>query len=493
MEINLGNKLSNRDAQLSKFAQLIGSFIDRNNLGPKYLYLPTNDAFDYFLEFYNLTFDNFKSSSPNLTFFLRNHMASKEFSLFYPSYNFICFGITDGEIASIPILNRYTIDHFGLTIQVYVIDGVLMTLSYKDQLEAWLANRPVYGPRLPSSVAEAEAEGLRLIVLKARGDLRRTDDSWWSDEKLINKQVIDSELTSLYNVLRDYDDVKIRPYGDVDAEYHLDVLEMVRETLTKYRDLMQDRKLCHNKLDWVMGDAIDEVPSEEYIRLSNGACWHVGSLMDFMRANLGFNSARNLKDYPTETLFGKFNMTEDLERLLNHPMAVEENFREWYENRNLEQITSKISKRTMDELKAALELLISDGEAFDNALREDLRPEVKQALVRAKGVIANAQPYTAEIISFIDKIFKTPAVARLNIYLNNISKEEREALLNFRPDLIGILTRCEQGAACTWYTADIIRDTYNDLATVMKIPKLYPEVVEFEHVTPAVVDVRALM
>ena len=95
------------------------------------------------------------------------------------------------------------------------------------------------------------------------------------------------------------------------------------------------------------------------------------------------------------------------------------------------------------------------------------------------------------IVSKIDEVFKTNATARLLQYLQeDISKAELDAIGAFRPKLLRFMNTCSQGRSCVWFTGDVIRDTYNDIARVKHIPILVlNNGLPFEHVSPPIIDI----
>lgn len=84
-------------------------------------------------------------------------------------------------------------------------------------------------------------------------------------------------------------------------------------------------KRCRNIHDPLDGTPLSDVPSNEHIRLSNGICWKIKSLIEYVISTKGMNTASGLKNYGSATIW---ETDEDFNRILSHPVAREMNLAE---------------------------------------------------------------------------------------------------------------------------------------------------------------------
>lgn len=126
----------------------------------------------------------------------------------------------------------------------------------------------------------------------------------------------------------------------------------------------------------------DYVPDEEFIRLKNGLCWNIDSLLDFIIAQKGENTIikqetgrpwPGFEAYPgVESIWTD---EDDLERILSHPMAISYDFRrEFYAlyGEDLRREAAIVSNGTLKLMERVARLLASEGPIFEEELDHQL-------------------------------------------------------------------------------------------------------------------------
>lgn len=486
------------------------------------VYLPVNDAVEALLEMLNdkrkrygkvkalITVKMFQSFS-QFHSIIRNHVevpynGLSAFAFASSSYRVFSIGDENGveTVDGIEVLSKVPNKNW------YAIGGLLMTdQQYKD------------------------------LVYWAKEGISKKDGEFWSEEQIRNEISatsinIGTDVKVIQDLLYNYPQKRWRDFAEVEfgfynslreflskieiyvfnqgllaqykkpsGTYHEwnskanleEILDMVMIQAKKLLVNLEKYKICYNEKEWIDGENIADIPFEEYIRLSNGACWAVENLIDHFQNVKGFNRPPNVEGYPTRTLFNKWEPDVDKEHLFNHPIAKERGLREWYEKRKelLQEYVKIISDRTMNTLKELLEVLASRGPAFVKALRTELQaqkemPGALEALRKADGVISDTGRYKELITSTVNEILKSQASYNLVKYVNSLPKKEYNALNEFEPNLVPILTGCSEGRACVWYTADIVRNAYNDIAEVKGVEKIFTGKSKFDHVTPTKIE-----
>ena len=145
------------------------------------------------------------------------------------------------------------------------------------------------------------------------------------------------------------------------------------ELIEIYRIKKRLGRRCRNDADFIYFTPIDEIPDTNYIRLSNGNCWDVESLLEYIRSKNGENDASDLRTYGFPRIW---ETQADLDRIRNHPMSRELKFKEWYDNRGLTVLAQNITQTTMDMLYQTSQILVSRGPTFVQEARLILGPEL---------------------------------------------------------------------------------------------------------------------
>lgn len=498
------------DLDVSIFVSSLRAIIDslKMRASTKVL-LPVNEAIDALLESVNeerklerrkaLTLDELRRSTVWYEI-VRNHVQLLNTGLdafAFVGKNYICFALD--EINGVETVDGISISQ---TIGQYQkLDGILVTNLQMDELVDDIKQRRIRVISEEEAVTMIDATDINIGT-----DMKVLMDLLYNHSKPQWRDMAEVEF-QFYNSLRGFvgETLKLR----VNALYRQraidkyfenplmfkenlgEVLRMAEELTDKLMRNLEKYKICYNENEWIdIFEPIADLPFDQYIRLSNGACWDIVNLITHFKENKGFNRAPNVKGYPTETLFNRWSPDVDREHLFNHPVAKEDRLREWYAKRteDLREYSKIISEETMRTLKSLLEIMTSKGPAFVKALREELPPKALEALRKAKGVISETEEYKEEILTIIEKVLKSQASYRLVEYLRKLPKQEFDAINDFEPSLMQILTQCSEGQACVWYTADIVRNTYNDIAEIKGIPKIFPDIKKFNHVAPIAIE-----
>lgn len=370
----------------------------------------------------------------------------------------------------------------------HYIGGLLMTPVQVSLIQQAMRTGNIQQAILPPEEIKTELEGLSLTIgtdAKILADLMRKSNprpGW-------NREI--ETFEDRYSDLRSYitNVIAIRLVQDTRVNFD-ETIQYLRNVASNIIKDMEKNKVCINNQDWIDLEDIADIPFDEYIRLSNGACWAVENLIEYFKRANGFNKAPT-PSYPTKTLFNRFAPEIDMEHFFNHPIAQAQNLREWYRERNerLGRSSNVISDATMQTLKNSLERMVSRGPAFVQALSEYLTPDMIEALRASGGSIERTGRYAKKIKETIDDKIKVEAVAGFLQYLEQISAEERNALEQFEPQIFTMVRSCAEGRACVWYTADIFRNLYNSIAEIKNIPKIFSGKAMFDHVTPAIIEV----
>jgi len=473
------------------------------------LYLPSDNIIKGFVKHLGINIEGL-GEYPLLRDILLNHCRSTlylGFNKVFLAENFILFNYNPGiRIDNAKVLKKAT----SATGYVYSIYGLLLTDFQREALEYWCQDfnlspdireidpQLAYGEAysFASKVIQnaAQIENQINNKIMPNGIVIDNNPKWLIGDYIVNQMKLLSDIfhlgygTYLNQLLSGLKDV-------VNKNLHDERLERANDVLNDFEKDMEEGRLCFNDNNiYDVTEAVEDIPADEFIRLSNGSCWNIYDLMDHMKSTNGLNSSRSLPiNYPTKTLFGLWSLDHDLNRIFNHPKAQEIGFKKWYDNRNLKEYTDLISGKTMRHLKESMELLSSQGIFFEYAIKQELTSDEKKALIKVDGVIDKTGKYKDSIIAKMDVVLKTYANARLIEHLKKMTKVEKNALLFFREDLENIVTNCYNGIACNWYTADVLRDTYDEIARLKHIPSVVPNKGEaFVHVSPKIIDPKIL-
>jgi len=150
------------------------------------------------------------------------------------------------------------------------------------------------------------------------------------------------------------------------AEY-VETMETWRNQMIAITRLIKQLgRRCRNAEDPIDLTPVDEIPETNHIRLSNGNCWDIENLLDFIMSSKinGSNDAKTLRDYGSETIWGDADFT----RIADHPAAKVRNFREWYENRNIKANALLVTGRTREVVHKPLNSWSHEVLIFSNEL-----------------------------------------------------------------------------------------------------------------------------
>lgn len=256
-------------------------------------------------------------------------------------------------------------------------------------------------------------------------------------------------------------------------------LELLQGWKTRFNELIQlDRTLgrrCQNTHTPINEEPIEDVPDGEIIRLENGICWDIDTLTDYIREKKGENVAKDLRNYPTRTIWEN---DDDLARILRHERSNQRGFTQWFMNKNIAEHVGNISNETLNRMIIAASLLSSRGQSFRQAMQRELaqKPKLLEAW-RQVGenpndtyLIKNKE-IRHDIEQTIAITLKSLAVVDfLNYYDNQITQEERNALDAIEPTFAKELRMCQRGEHCVFGMARTLQTLRNQIAGVKGIP-----------------------
>ena len=239
-------------------------------------------------------------------------------------------------------------------------------------------------------------------------------------------------------------------YTAVSTDEWVGVLRTWRDRI---QDLVDQRKAlgrrCVNDADPWDGTPVVEIPDNEYIRLSNGMCWHIESLMEYIRGIDGLNSSKGLKGYTSAKIW---DTDDDVKRISEHPLVVADKaFRTYFLNIAYGKLAEKISAQTLEIMYATASILVSRGKPFDLVVKSFLTPEQFEIYTRyAQGsayrlddIPKNQQQ--EEIKTAIQLTMKSKAVFTFWNYYDKLSQEEKDAITSFRSTFERDLRECRFG------------------------------------------------
>lgn len=293
------------------------------------------------------------------------------------------------------------------------------------------------------------------------------------------------------------------------SEYIATMERWRSELIEIYRIKKRLGRRCRNAVDYIDLTPIEEIPDTSYIRLSNGNCWDVESLLEFIRSKNGENDASDIASYGSPRIW---ETDADLNRIFNHPKSRELKFRQWYDTRGLTEFAQNISQGTMNALYQTSQILVSRGPyylqeaqrilgpelwavfyqyakgnyyelakvpryfyqgSFFNDLPKEVRRQAIEAamteIIQADRIDPNDQeairtirrelPESAMLLKLPGDIqiirrriyelvrvqLKRDAVNQFWAYFNGLSKLEQDSVVAFRPDFISDMTKCYVG------------------------------------------------
>lgn len=302
------------------------------------------------------------------------------------------------------------------------------------------------------------------------------------DQGYINQRYFD--LSSLMRLLIITDDIN----PDLKEQ---DIQIMKQHGIKSERDLD-----CQNEKEYIDQENINMIPEEDFIHLSNGACWNIDNLITYIKTQShGQNDAYAIKrvqpNYPSNKIWDNNN---DYYKIIEHPKAIKEKLREFILSRRVSEMASQISDRTMQMLYQTGSKLWSRGPPFEEALRETLNAEQLQEWNRLKigldtwelpeeiresseqvpdNILAlpddderkrQAILHT-ELYTLINGVIKASAINEIHNYLSNTAtNEEKQIIEKISPNLITSIQACYEGNYCMMMVGQAIIKVYNNLA-----------------------------
>jgi hypothetical protein len=366
--------------------------------------------------------------------------------------------------------------------EINLYDYIRELQTFTDQLkdlQAKIAARPIprYLPELDPEILYRPAVLNQARMLIGAGDLRHLEKMLQVLVEVAEDEVrrfgrdgvfmedIDLLLRDLQDQIRYLARRNLKPPT---IEEYLGILRNWREVI---QNLIDARKAlgrrCVNDVDpWDMTPIV-EIPDNEYIRLSNGMCWQIQSLMEYIRGVNGENISKGLQGYASAKLWED---DADAKRILEHPLVVaDKDFRQYFMNVLYGGNANKISNRTLEIMYRTASLFVSRGKPFDEAIQKALTPQQYAIFIKyargsayaTKNIPANQQQ--EEIETTIALILKSDATHDFWEYYDSLSPEEKAAIASFRADFEKSLRQCRFGKPnnpenklCVYVMANII-------------------------------------
>jgi len=235
---------------------------------------------------------------------------------------------------------------------------------------------------------------------------------------------------------------------------------------------------CVNPRSPVEDENVDEIPEEDWIRLSNGACWDIDTLINYIKHTTnGQNSIQKIKEhmpsYPG--MLHIWITNDDYRKIVNHPKAKAAKLARFIKDREFSQYANRISDVTMDTLYNMGSLLWSRGPPFLVAIRQRMTPEQLAVWNRVSSdmtrwdlpdeiLFTEPGSIEEEIKYLINGIIKSLANTQLHSYYENLSSDEKAALEIISPNLGEIIRSCHRGDECVMITGEKLIGTYNKMA-----------------------------
>lgn len=292
-----------------------------------------------------------------------------------------------------------------------------------------------------------------------------------------------SAFSSLWLLLRN----DIAAYPNKIMSQQLTWRDLINKTLT-WRDeivtLLEEQQIagrrCQNSTDPWDATPIEDIPNNDYIHLSNGMCWHIESLMEYIKGVNGLNEASGLPNYASSNIWEP----EDLPRILQHPAVKRTGFGEWLQRVLSANSVKTINRDTIDWLYWLASLFVSRGEPFKRELRNVLTPEeyaVYQQYTGGDSDLMKRIPVELGGAAILQKVkvdMKADAFKKFMEYYNELSSEDKAALdllyRGFERDLLA----CDLGRLCVYVAAKSLMLLYRRLAELKGITPLQLDITE---------------
>eukprot|EP00734_Pompholyxophrys_sp_LG126_P000147 Pompholyxophrys_sp_v1_NODE_22_length_3962_cov_1.921423.p1 type:complete len:327 gc:universal NODE_22_length_3962_cov_1.921423:1183-2163(+) len=263
---------------------------------------------------------------------------------------------------------------------------------------------------------------------------------------------------------------------------HMSNLQYLENYNREYDDIAESIKRlgrrCVNPRSPIEDEDVNEIPQEDWIRLSNGACWDIDTLINYIKLTTnGQNTIKKIKErmpsYPSDIYI--WITDDDYKKIVKHPKAKAARLGKFIKDREYSRYAPRISDATMDMLYSKGSLLWSRGPPFIQAINEDLTPEqlaIWNAVSRRStrwdlpDEILNPRPGTIEeaIKFMINNAIKARAITEFRNYYNSLNADEKEALEIITPGLGHDITQCHAGDYCVMQMGEKLIDTYNKMA-----------------------------
>ena len=228
---------------------------------------------------------------------------------------------------------------------------------------------------------------------------------------------------------------------------------------------------CVNKQDFIYFDDIDSIDESNLVRLKNGACWHIESLIEYIKKNHGINDATGLDNYPSEKLWDN----EDLREIFDNPYARDIDFEDWYFSGSSGKTARYISDKTLEVIEETASILLSKGKYFDKKFEVQLSPEEKKIwrkyaigpLKQTMTAHRNVDPFDKTIFKDVEyKIetrFKRDALNNMYFYYKTLSEKEKDSIKYFYSDIEKDLSNCMRGIYCVFTQGSYLEKLYKDV------------------------------
>jgi len=387
-------------------------------------------------------------------------------------------------------------------------------------------------PVLPSSPTFRERQERNREIQRQRAQERREEDRQWREDngqrrvttqlapqvvrrnpqplgpnELVDDFAAAVEFTDLLRVTGELQDRELRLFGQ-EGELMNEIMELIRyiqalgkpyldsangirrptyhllseylfalNTLKNRVKSIADKQLalgrrCINSEDYLSMETIDELDDGHFIRLKDGDCWEIESLLDLIRRKGGKNDASSIKSLNRRYIWAN---REELDRIRKHPIAISSGFTKWFNSLQFLQASQIISEETLNRMARAASLLKSRGSSFQEALEEELNDEQKVALLSAKGDVDRVKnpQLRKEISTTIAITLKSAANKEFHeYYTERLTQEERDAIGVFEYDFDRDIKLCHAGNFCVFGMANTLLATRNAIAELKGLPVL---------------------
>lgn len=396
-------------------------------------------------------------------------------------------------------INMYRTRHssFGVSLYDYIREIQDFTDRLKD-LQAKIAARPIprYHPDLdPEILHEPDIlrmpqKNLSLRMLTDLINMQRVLTEVGQEElaKFGRQGVFVEDIDRWLGELQDQIQHYRRRVGKmISTEEWLGILRNWRDTIQEIIDQIKALgRRCVNDADPWDGTPVIEIPDNEYIRLSNGMCWHVQSLMEYIRGKEGLNESKGLVGYASPKLWED---ESDVKRIIEHPLVIADpEWRRYFMNLIYGRMTDAISEDTLIMMYTTASLFVSRGKPFNDLLRNFLTP--KQYDIFMKYTDGDAYKRDSipldqqreEIDNAITLVMKGKAAVTFWDYYDRLSPEEKEAIKSFRASFEADLRHCRFGKGknaenklCVYVMANIILPVVYRVADIKGLSPSFPK------------------